>query len=112
MALAIMGIAAGVMLSAFATHMDSNTRSEQRSGAIIAAEIKLEALRLEDVTAMPSSGISSPETVSVAGRNYQVWTRYCVTVSYCDDESRHLTVEVYFDGQRMYDVETVYTKVR
>jgi type II secretion system protein I len=112
MAVAILAMVAVGVLPAIISHMDANSRNELRSGAISAAEERLEALRLQDPVALPDSGSSAPQLVTVDGREYEVITHYCERSELCSgDSSRHLRVEVRFDGRTVYDVETVYTQL-
>ena len=99
-ALVILGIALTGILPAFTSHTRVNARSQQRSGAIVAAQQVLESLRLDDPAAMPEAGSTAPQLVLVGDVPYEVITHYCENESLCDDASRHLTVEVQLDGKR------------
>ena len=111
-AVAILAMVAVGVLPAFMTHMDANSRNELRSGAISAAQERLEALRLVDPSGLPTSGSTDPQLVTVDGREFEVVTHYCERTEYCQsDASRALRVEVRFDGRTIYDVETVYTQL-
>jgi prepilin-type N-terminal cleavage/methylation domain-containing protein len=111
-ALALVGMVAVAMLPGFVAHLDTNTRDEVRSGAVDAAHERLEALRLEPPAAMPQSGSTAPQLVEVDGRSYEVVTHYCELKAYCDaNRSRHIRVEVRFDGKTIFDVQTVYTEL-
>ncbi len=110
-ALAILGVAAVAIMPAFLTQVDANRRSEPRAGAVTAAQQVVEQLRLGDPSSLPSSGTSAPESVLVGGLSYDVRTQFCVRPEFCDARSRHVIVEVWLDGRRLYDVETVYTQL-
>lgn len=111
-ALAMVAATAVALLPAMITHMDANGRDDLRSGAVGAAQERLEALRLQDPASMPASGTSAPQLVRVDGRTYEVVTHYCERPEFCGGStSRHLRVEVKFDGRTIYDVETVYTRL-
>lgn len=110
-ALALISFAAVGVVPAFMVHLHANTRSEERSGAVLAVQQTMEALRLEDPTALPASGASPTQLVTVGERQYQVVTRYCVKPAFCDTNTRHIEVEVSFGGRKIYAVETVYTQL-
>jgi len=111
-ALALLAMVAAAILPAFTTHLRANARNEVRSSAVSAAQQRLESLRLQDPASMPDSGSSAPQRVHVDGRDFDVVTHYCERNEYCDDSrSRHLRVEVRFEGRTIYDVETVYTQL-
>jgi prepilin-type N-terminal cleavage/methylation domain-containing protein len=110
-ALALVSLAVAGILPAFMVHLESNTRSEVRAGAVLAVERTMEALRLENPADLPTSGQSAPQLITVAGREYQVVVRYCVKGEYCNAGSRHLAVEVSEGGHPVYAVETVYTQL-
>ena len=79
--------------------------------AIPASQQVLEALRLEDPEAMPSSGSLSPQTITVGSQQFQAIVSFCVNNIYCTTTSRHVTVDLFVDGMKVYDVETVFTKL-
>jgi type II secretory pathway pseudopilin PulG len=111
-ALAILGVALTGILPSFITQLQSNTRSEERTSAVVAAQLVMDFHRLEDPEAMPTTGTSAPQLVTIGGLEYEVTTRYCVEPAFCGDESRHLVVEVHRLGRKIFDVETVYTQLR
>ena len=113
-ALAILGLTGLAVLPAFMTHLDANTRSERRSDAIGAVQQRMEWLRLQDPDEMPMGSPPESEIVTIGDREYEVRTHYCLRSEYCPPDSpgsRHLTVEIYFEGRKIYDVETVYTQL-
>jgi prepilin-type N-terminal cleavage/methylation domain-containing protein len=111
-ALAIMGIAIVGVTPLFMTYLDANTLTEQRSGAVAAAQQILEGVRAQNPSSLPSSGASAAQSVMVGGRVYEVTTRYCVNASFCDTASRHVVVEVTYRGIRIFTAETVFTQLR
>ena len=111
-ALALVAMVAVAVMPVFVAHMDANTRDEIRTGAVGAAQQRLEALRLEAPASMPESGSTAPQLVDVDGRTYEVVTHYCELDGYCEkNRSRHIRVEVRIHGKTIYDVETVYTEL-
>jgi prepilin-type N-terminal cleavage/methylation domain-containing protein len=112
-ALAILGIATAGILPAFTQQLHANHRSEIRSAAIIAAQQSMEALRMLDPeTEIASGGSSAPRLVTVGGLEFEVVTHYCERDEFCDTNSRHIRIEVWFQDQVAYDVETVYTQLK
>jgi prepilin-type N-terminal cleavage/methylation domain-containing protein len=112
-AIVIFGIASVGMAQAFITHMSFNTASERKTGALAAAQLVLDETRLVDPATLPSTGTAS-RTVSAANRTYSVVTTYCPSnlSSYCTSTTRGLRVEVNFNGQLQYKVETVFSQLR
>lgn len=110
-AMLVLALAATAILPAFVTQMDASNMSEERTTAVAASQQVLEALRLVDPTTLPSSGSSAPQMVVVGPHAFSVVTRYCVTATYCNATARHVVAEVYLDGVKVYDAETVFTKL-
>lgn len=111
-ALAILGISLAGILPSFVTQLHSNTRNEERSGAVIAAQWVLDSLRLQDPSTLPATGASAPQLVTIGASPYEVTTRYCQRTAFCGVNSRHLRIEVRLRNRELYDVETVYTRLR
>lgn len=112
-ALFVFGLVLAGMAPAFVMQMRQNTENAVRTGAIAAAQIALDDIRLNDITVLPMSGSAAPVNVNVDGRDYSVVVRYCVTASYCNPTStRHLTVEVAYRDDTKYRTQTVYTQLR
>ncbi len=110
-AVAILGFAVSGIMVAFMTLVDASSNSEERSMAIPASQQVLEALRLQDPEAMPSSGSLSPQTITVGAQQFQAVVSFCTNNIYCTTTSRHVTVDLFVDGVKVYDVETVFTKL-
>jgi len=111
-AMAIFALVAGAMLPAFLTHLKFNVAAEERNGAMAATRQILEELRLEDPESLPSSGSSGPQDIAAGERSYQVTLYYCRKPLLCSTRSRHLEVEASYRGQILYDVETVFTRLK
>lgn len=109
----IFSIGALALAQAFSTQLNFNTTSERKSGAMIAAQRVLDELRVSDPVSLPSSGTSSPQTVTVGGRNYSVTVSYCEATPYCTSGNiRVLKAEVEFQNRSVYTVETIYAQLR
>ncbi|MBX7145464.1 MAG: type II secretion system GspH family protein [Oligoflexia bacterium] len=86
--------------------------TETRTLAMGAAQQVLDVLRLTDPSTLPTSG-SSTQNVAIGGKTFAVTTTYCATSSYCASASnRHIKVSVYRSNQKVFDVETVFTRLR
>lgn len=110
-ALAILGITLTSILPAFTNQTQVNRRCQERSAAVVAAQQAMESLRFEDPQTMPDEGAMAPQLVTVGEMQFEVVTRFCVNAEMCDADSRHLTVEVLSNGQKIYEVQTVYTQL-
>lgn len=97
----------------FINQVKQNVISEHRSGAIAAATQVLDHYRTVDVVAgdFPSSGTES-EDVEIEGRTYLVTVAFCLKEEFCGANARHLLATVQFNEELIYEVETVYTKLR
>ncbi len=112
-ALAIFSIVLAGMPNFFITQTKLNMRSQIRTEALAAAKQRLDFLRLQDPSALPSSGDEGPETIDVNGRDFEVTTYYCEEPSFCSSvNNRHIRVSVVYRDEERYDVETVFTKLR
>ena len=114
-AVCALGLLAIVLLGivpTFQVLLATNTISEQRSNAVAAAEQVMEALRQQSPSSLPSSGSSAVQTVTVGSRDYEVVAHYCTRSAYCNDDMRHIVLEVGYAGQDVYIVETVYTRLQ
>ena len=92
--------------------MRANTIAEERSNGVAAAEEVMEALRQQAPSSLPSSGSSAVQSVSVGTRDYEVVAHYCTKSQYCNDDMRHIVLEVTYAGHNVYVVETVYTRLQ
>lgn len=110
-ALAVLGMVAVAILPAYMQQASANGRAEIRSGAVVAVQRQLETLRLIDPATLPTSGTSAPQLQTIDGRDFGITTTYCADATYCGTGSRHLLVEAFLDGQKIFDAETVYTQL-
>lgn len=111
-ALVVLAIVLAGVFPGLLTFADANKRNELRTGAVQAAQISLESLRIADIASLPSGGSSPPQLVDVGDYEYEVVTVYCRRASLCNQGSRHLVVEVLYGGEELYSVETVFTDFR
>jgi general secretion pathway protein I len=110
-AMAILGIALAGLVPSFQAFMDANSLSEERSNAVAAAQEVMEGLRRADPASLPTSGTSAAQVVTVGAHEYEIFASYCIESSWCSTAARHVIVEVHFGGQRVYTVESVFTRL-
>jgi len=110
--LALLAIVLAALIPAFLVLMDSNTFTEEHSAAAAAGQRVMEGLRLTDPGSLPTSGSSPVQIVTVDKRDFEVVTRFCQKPAYCSADTRHLTVEISYGGRKVYDVDTVYTRMQ
>lgn len=108
-AVAILGILLAAILPTFFTYLDANTMSEERTGALAAAQETMEQLRQIDPAVLPVTGSAPLQVVSVGKRDFEVLTHFCTANQFCGDDSRHLLIEVSYGGRTVYSVESVFT---
>lgn len=111
-AMAILGVALASILPSFLTFLDTNSLSEERSDAVAAAQLVMEELRERDPASLPTSGSSAVRLVPVGSREFEVVTIFCADSSLCAAARRHVSVEVTFGGRVIYDVSSVFARVR
>lgn len=110
--LALLAVVLASLLPAFLTLMDANTFSEEHSAALAAGQRAMEKLRLTDPGSLPTSGTSAVQIIVVDGREFEIVTHYCRVPEYCSSSTRHVSVEIRYGGQKVYDVDTVYTRMQ
>lgn len=112
-ALGLLAIVVAGTAPAFSIYLKQNHRAEIGTGAMEAAQYKLDQLRAIDPATLPSSGSTSAENIDAGSRTYSVITRYCQNASFCPSaNTRHVRVEISYRSQNVLNVETVYTKLR
>jgi type II secretory pathway pseudopilin PulG len=100
------------LLPAFIVCKDVNSHNAVRTGAVAAAQRVLESHRRTPPDTMPSSGSSAIQTITVGERDYEVVTHFCDAPAWCDNQTRHLVVEVDYGNETVLRAETVFTKLR
>ena len=110
-ALTLLGMTVVFILDGMSNLTRLNTRAELRSQATVAARAELERLRLIDPATMQNSG-DEERDITIDRVTFRVVTNYCSDSDSCDDVTRHLHVEVFRGSDRIFDVETVYTRLR
>ena len=112
-ALGMLALVSSAVAPAFLRYMQHNTRMELKSGAIQASQAVLDRLRLIDPSTLPDDGGDATRTVEVGERDFGVDVSYCTLAEYCpSSNTRHIKVEVTYRGEKIYEVQTIYTKLR
>lgn len=111
-ALSLFAIVSVSMLPAFIGHLKINQRSELKTGAIQAAQIVLEELRLENPETLPQLGQIENLSVPSAERIYAVEVVYCGVTTHCTTRSRQVDLTVRYQNEVLYEISTVFTRLR
>lgn len=105
-------VVSAIMASSFVGHLKRSTETEVRTLAMGAAQEILDETRLTDPAGLPSSGTTS-STVVVGGRSFVVESTFCSNATYCASAAnRHVRVRVNFNGAKVFETETVFTRLR
>ena len=111
--LLVFSVGAMGVATTFVSQMAINTKSEVRSGAIIAVNQVLDELRVSSVNALPTSGRQFVRSVTVGTRAFDVYVTYCRQNEYCTSSSvRQLHAEARLKGSMRYEVDTVFAQLR
>lgn len=111
-AMSIFALFSALISPIYVTHMKHNYMAERKAGAMEAAQLVLDELRLLDPGTLPSSGASAPQTVNAGEFSYTVVRNYCPHPAYCTTRTRDIRLDVNYKGQKLYEVETVFTRLR
>lgn len=90
--------------------------AEIKSEAQIAGQQVLDLIRLSNPAILPDTITSdAAENIIVGNTTYQVVATYCRNENYCPpittNDTRHVAVDVYFNNELIFEVESVYTKL-
>ena len=111
--LGLLGIVTAGIAPSFIHHVKLITKNETRTRALSAAQTVLDEIRVSNPQDLPTSGSSTPQTVVVGKNNFSVVTNYCIASEYCTSiNTRHLHLVVSHQGESIYELETVYTKLK
>ena len=111
-------VALGGIAPLFMSYTFNAFNNKLQTGAIAISQELLDELREYDISELPNSGTATqlplPSTESIAtisylGRDYNPRIIYCQNATFCDANSRHIKVEVDYDGATIYETETIYT---
>lgn len=108
--LLIFFIASAGIVPVFLNYTLSTINNERRTGAIAVSQQVLDGLRQADASTFPVTGSDTLATVPYMGKTYTPTVTYCQNQTYCDENSRHITLQVSHNGTQVYEAETVFTK--
>ena len=111
-ALVIFGIVSAGMASAFVSHLGYNYDSSLRSDAIAATQIVMENYRTVSPATLPSTGTGAVQIITIDDRDFTVTPQFCANAQFCSAATRHIRLQVSYQGQNIYALETVYTQLK
>lgn len=116
-ALAVIGIILAILIPSFIGSLRITNRTELRGVAIGLAQQRLEELRSQLPTPLPTSEVSGSTSVTVQGRTFAIQTTFCPTdvplttppTPACTAQRVLVRVQVSYLGSVLYAADTVYT---
>lgn len=118
-------IALAFMIPLLANNQINTINREIDTGAISVSQRILDELRQTDVLDLPSSGTLTTlpsgtdiSSITELGKTYSAKIIYCEVVSpattntNCSTNARQIKLQVNYNGQTIYTVETVYTRLQ
>lgn len=109
----IFSIAAIGMLPTFNSFMGRNSHSHVQASALQAAEQVLDSMRILDPATLPASGNNGGTNITIGNRSFVVTTYFCEQSSLCNSTlTRHLRVQVSYQNEVIFNVQTVFTSLR
>lgn len=111
-ALFIFGVVMASASVAFISNLRHNTEAEKKMGALAVAQQILDDKRVQDPTSLPSTGAVTITSMPGMSTSYSASLTYCAKSQYCSSASRHLLLEVFYNGDKVYETETVFTQLK
>ena len=111
-ALLIFSLVSAAMMPAFLSQLKFSHSSKIRTGAFAAAQRALDEVRVVNPETLPSGGATTTSTISAGDYSYSVVLTYCNPTTYCTTRTRFITATVSYQGNELYEVSTVYTRLR
>jgi prepilin-type N-terminal cleavage/methylation domain-containing protein len=112
-AFTILGLLTASMWPAFNNQQKVNRDMELRTAAIQAAQLTLDNLRFEDPSTMINDGEIQTTNVVIGDKSFTVVSQFCADTTYCTSNNiRFIEVKVSYLNDQIYEVSTVYTKLR
>lgn len=109
-ALGILALAISAAISQLANNLKNNLSSQIRYEAVQAAQSVLDDMRFQDVTTLNTTQNSN---VTVGNRTYAVTAEICKRSDLCiSTDVRHIAVQVSYKSQKVYETDTVYSKLK
>jgi prepilin-type N-terminal cleavage/methylation domain-containing protein len=110
--LLIFSLVTAAMMPAFMSQLKYSHQSKVKTGALSAAQQALDAVRVVNPETLPTGGATTTSTVTAGDYTYSVVLTYCNPDTYCSARSRFITAEVSYQGTELYEVSTVFTRLR
>lgn len=111
--LLIFFVAAASIVPVFLNYTISTINNERRTGGIAVAQQVLDGLRQVDTTTLQATGTDTLADVSYLGKTYTPIVTYCQNAAFCaNPDSRHITLQVFHNGNQIYQAETVFTNLQ
>lgn len=111
--LLIFFVAAASIVPVFLNYTISTINNERRTGGIAVAQQVLDGLRQVDPTTLQATGSDTLADVSYLGKTYTPIVTYCQNPAFCTNpDSRHITLQVFHNGNEIYQAETVFTNLQ
>ncbi|MGR3273747.1 type IV pilus modification PilV family protein [Acaryochloris marina NIES-2412] len=111
--LLIFFVAAASIVPVFLNYTVSTINNERRTGGIAVAQQVLDGLRQLDTTTLQATGSDTLTDVSYLGKTYTPIVTYCQNPAFCTNpDSRHITLQVFHNGDEIYQAETVFTNLQ
>ena len=112
-AMTVLSLAAVGMSQGLFVHLKQNGAMEIKTGAIQAAQRKIDELRVLNPAVFPTQGSRGPDLWRMGQHEFEVFTHFCLEPQHCSSPNlRHITVEVAFRGEEVYELQTVLAKLR
>lgn len=107
--LGLLGTFLAISSMSLVQNIKENFKNQKRYEAIQAAQTVLDKIRFENISTLKGA---RTDTVTVGNRTYSVVVLYCQMAQYCiSEEIRHITVQVLYKATKIYETDTVYTKL-
>lgn len=109
----IFSVVVASLPSVFVAHLRYNQRAEIKTAALLAAQRVLDDYRVQDPSTLPTSGSQDFLNITINGYNFDATAYFCLESAYClASTNRHIRVEISYDTNTVYGVETVFTRLR
>ena len=109
--LAAMGVLAILLTIITVTslgNLRTNRAMQIRYEAVQVAQAVVDDLRFKDITTL---GTAIHKTVAVGERTYTVDVKFCDITTFCiSTDIRHISVDVTFNNEKVYQTDTVFTQ--
>ena len=115
----IVTVAALAVIPIFLNYKLQIIENEIELGAVASTRLIMEDLRQEDIDSFPESGSFNTlpsgqqlSDISYNNKTYDATVTYCQDVALCDQNTRHINVEIFHNNQSIYQAENVFTRLQ